>query len=96
VPADLGVFGGAEGGAGVDPSAGYKDSSLMMDLLLEEVMEDEFDNFPPLPETTTLPSVYPYSSAFAKTHPVKKPAGATAVSQQNGEMDMMQMIQSKR
>ncbi|XP_070181060.1 dual E2 ubiquitin-conjugating enzyme/E3 ubiquitin-protein ligase BIRC6-like isoform X3 [Littorina saxatilis] len=80
--------GGAEGG--MEPSSGFKDTSLMMDLLLEDVMEDDYgDSFsimdipPPPPE----PKLFsPYSSAFGKA-PKKKSTGAST--QQNGELDLM-------
>ncbi|KAL8592605.1 hypothetical protein ACOMHN_026535 [Nucella lapillus] len=88
---------GAEGG--MDPSPGYKNTSLMMDLLLEDVIEDDFpDSFsvldipPPPPE----PKFQPLPSVFGGKLPKKKSTGSS--SQQNGEMDFMlspPLIQAK-
>ena len=94
VPADAQEE-GAEGG--VEPSSGFKDTSIMMDLLIEDVMEEDFSDpysvmdIPPPPLD---PKLYPFSSAFGKK---KKSTGSSI--QQNGEMDFMlspPLIQGKR
>ena len=78
--------GGAEGG--VDPSAGFKDTSLMMDLLMEDLIEDDYpDSFSimDIPPHSLDSKMYPFS-AFGKA-PKKKSTGSST--QQNGELDFM-------